>query len=160
MRGGVRGPSRSGPRPVSAGDLTEKVRIEVETVLDDGYGGRTRAWALYAEAWAKITPVAAREIVVEGAERASASWRITLYRNAGITAGMRVVWGTLALNIREAPIPSPHELLMVMMAESGVRIPDGPTYVAPGDDDPDPEPGDGGPVGIWGLIFPPMQEAA
>lgn len=136
------------PRPISAGDLTEKVRIEVETTLDDGYGGRTRAWVLFTEAWAKIAPMAAREIVTEGAERASATWRITLYRHAGITAGMRVVWGSLALNIREAPIPTPHDLLMVMVAESGVRIPDAPTYVPPTDPDPEPEPGE-----AWMLDF-------
>jgi head-tail adaptor len=55
-------------KPVSAGDLTEIVSIEAETVAADGYGGRSRSWAQHLRAWAKIAPIAAREVVDGGDE--------------------------------------------------------------------------------------------
>jgi len=139
-------------RPISAGDLTEIVSIEAETVAADGYGGRSRSWAQHVRAWAKIAPIAAREGVDEGAERHVATYRVTLHRNTTITAGMRIAWGGMILDIVEAPSVPASQLFMVLVAESN------PTAVPA--DTPDPGGGDGGPVGIWGLIFPPMQEAA
>lgn len=137
-------------KPISAGDLTEIVSIEAETLAADGYGGRARTWAQLTRAWAKIAPIAAREAVDDGAERHVATYRVTLHRNTSITAGMRIAWGAMILDIVEAPPVPASQLFMVLVAESNPNAV--PAEV--------PDAGEGGPVGIWGLIFPPMQEAA
>lgn len=125
------------PKPLSAGDLTEIVSIEAETVTADGYGGRARTWAQLTRAWAKIAPMAAREGIDDGAERHVATYRVTLHRNPAITAGMRVAWGDMILEIVEAPPVPAHQLLMVLVAESN----------------PNAEPAETPEVGDWMLDY-------
>ena len=85
----------------TAGELTQRVRLERLTDTSDQYGGGAgQAWTPVGDAWAKTWPVG-------GAERREAEKDVTVVRQrfkirwrSDVTADdMRVVWGGMAYTI-------------------------------------------------------------
>jgi SPP1 family predicted phage head-tail adaptor len=73
-----------------AGDLNRRVRIDRRVETPDGQGGTEASWQPLATRWAKATPVAGREALVNGTLRASQPWKILL-RRTDVTVEDRIV---------------------------------------------------------------------
>lgn len=84
---------------LSAGNLRQRITIQVSTDTDDGRGGVTHSWATYASAWAAIRPASSREQYMAGQLQGSISHVVTMRYQAGIQPKMRVSWGSRTLEI-------------------------------------------------------------
>lgn len=112
---------------MGAGQLDQLIRFEAPTVTGDDYGGGPVSWAEHARGWARVQPVSAREGERQGADRASTMYLIEVYKGGleGLTTEMRIrwmatAWNDVTLNIREIRRPPYRNMLMTIMAESGV----------------------------------------
>ncbi len=136
----------------SAGALREVVRVQVESVVGEG----VPTWSDVGAFRAATAPTRLGESEQIGAVRSQVSrvfqtWTAAL-RELDLQETHRLAWGGRAWNIREIRWPMGNELMCDVVADSGVGDAIGL--------EPGPGSSEGGPVGIWGLIFPPMQEAA
>ncbi|HYH39919.1 MAG TPA: phage head closure protein [Azospirillum sp.] len=104
------------------GDLDQRVTIQSETRADDGYGGSTLAWSTVATVWAQVWPVSGKERVQAQQIEAPAMYRCKIRRRGDVTAGMRVVWRSVAYNIRFVADAGPREPYMVLDLEAGVAL--------------------------------------
>ncbi len=84
-----------------------RIAFEAQATTRDGAGQQQLQWTqVGAPAWAEIgengvatRSASSREQMAAGAERASATYVVTLRYRAGITAAMRVRFGTRYFNI-------------------------------------------------------------
>ena len=104
-----------------ASRLKDRITIEAPVETDDAQGGVVRSWAHVVECFAEVAP-----LYTDAAERLDAQqlvtrmqYRVTLRRQEGITAGMRVVWQGRYFNIR-AVVPT--DVLVELLVEEGVAI--------------------------------------
>lgn len=110
-----------------AGDRTELIVIEAQSIAADGYGGGAVSWGEHARAWARIKPVRGREADLQGAERAPLTYMVEVLADGldGLTEAMRIKWPATAyndvyLNIREIRRAPHRAMTMTIIAESGV----------------------------------------
>jgi SPP1 family predicted phage head-tail adaptor len=83
-----------------AGDLRHSVRIQAYRQVSDGGGGTTKEWTDYANIRAHISPIAGREVTINGQIEARLSHRVTMRWLPGLEASMRVLFGSRPFNIR------------------------------------------------------------
>ena len=107
---------------INPGDLDQRVRLEAEATVPDGYGGGMLAWTLLAEVWARVRPVSGRERAEAAAVEAPALYRFVIRRRGDLTAGMRVVWNSQAFNIRFVADGGGRDLYMTLDGERGVAV--------------------------------------
>lgn len=111
-------------REVTAGDLTELIAIEREDRAADGYGGSTRAWSQVAEAWAYVEALYIAEREHQGALRAVAQARVTIYADAvadpGVDEAMRVIWNGKPWVIRGVRPARGSQMFVELIVEAGV----------------------------------------
>jgi SPP1 family predicted phage head-tail adaptor len=87
------------------GELDQLISFETGTETTDDLGSRSTSWDEVHKAWAKIVPLSASEQVENLQEKATALYRITVRTSFTIDATMRIKWGAVYLNIRQAPLP-------------------------------------------------------
>lgn len=87
-------------RALSAGHLRHRITIQSETLSSDGRGGYTGVQGTSFTAWARVSPVSAREAFAHGMVQGSITHRVTLRYQSGIRPKMRVLWGTRVLLIQ------------------------------------------------------------
>lgn len=106
----------------SIGRLDQLLIFEVETTIEDGFGGGAISWGETARAWASVKPVSAREGDRQGALRASTIYMIELWSEGidTVTEACRINWDGVYLNIRELRRPPHRTMMMAILAESGV----------------------------------------
>jgi len=103
----------------------EVIAIERRNLVDNGKGGRKRPdgepeWiAVAPEVHAEIVPLRGDEALNHLVQRQMQLYRVTISARPGITADMRLMWGTVPLNIKSAALSTDRRDL-VMTAESGV----------------------------------------
>jgi SPP1 family predicted phage head-tail adaptor len=91
-----------------AGDLRERVTIEVERRTPNGQGGFTTAWSPTANVWAEIIGLNGGEGIRAGVERTTAIYRVNLRMRHDVTTKHRLHWNDQYLGIKSA-IPHPQE---------------------------------------------------
>jgi len=108
-------------RDITAGDLTEIVAVEQESRTGDAYGGYERAWSKVADAWAHVEALYIAEREHQGALRAVAQSRVTMYADAvpGINETMRVIWQGKAWVIRGVRPSRSSQLFVELIVEAG-----------------------------------------
>ncbi|MES2983913.1 MAG: phage head closure protein [Pseudomonadota bacterium] len=84
-----------------ASQLTERVSIQQQVRVDDGYGGQTVSWSELANVFANVTPVyvSDSERVIGDQLNARAGYRVKVRLRTDIKASMRVVWKSRTLVI-------------------------------------------------------------
>ncbi|MDW3204573.1 MAG: phage head closure protein [Alphaproteobacteria bacterium] len=106
-----------------AGSLDQRVAVQRETRVADGYGGAAVSWSTQATVWARVEAVRGQERVIADQDRGVVGYRITA-RNAGVWAGVtaadRLVWAGVVLNVRGAPAAG-RAAYRTIEAESGVN---------------------------------------
>ena len=111
-----------------AGKLRELVTLQKRNLVDNGRGGRSRPagqdeWVNVdrASMRAEIIPLRGDEALQNVVLRSMQTYRVTVRWRADVTTDQRLLWGTLALDIKSAA-RSPDRRDLVMTCESGVPI--------------------------------------
>jgi SPP1 family predicted phage head-tail adaptor len=82
-----------------AGELKHPVTIQNATVTPDEYGAGAKTWGAFKETRAAIWPAKTDEVVIDGKLTAVSRHTIRIRYVAGVTAGMRVLFGTRTFEI-------------------------------------------------------------
>lgn len=105
---------------MAAGRKDNLITFMTPQLADDGLGGGERTWVQHRQAWAMVKAVRASEAERQGQNRHVRVVMFTVYRDATITAQMRLDWNGGQFNIREIRDDGPRAADMVIIAESGV----------------------------------------
>lgn len=85
---------------MKAGVLNRRVTIQMLSTTLDEYGQPAGAWADIATVWANIKNVSGLETVKSGLDVSVVSTSIRIRYRDDVTAGMRVLYGVKAWDIR------------------------------------------------------------
>lgn len=109
---------------LGAGDLNQKVDIQISASAADGAGGRNKSWATAAPCiWAKVEPLNGGEAFRQGMLNATQLYRVTIRWRAGVSTANRLIWNGAPLNIRTCADPDGRREAIVMTVESGAPEP-------------------------------------
>ena len=81
------------------GKMRERVTVQQATERRNSLGETTLEWATYAERWASVEGVTAREALGAGQLEVSITHRVRLRYVSGLTQQMRLVWRGRTLEI-------------------------------------------------------------
>jgi SPP1 family predicted phage head-tail adaptor len=99
---------------LDAGKLRERITIQQATERRNSLGETTLEWATFAERWASVEGVTAREALGAGQLEVSITHRVRLRYVTGLTQQMRLQWRGRTLEIvslLEHNNRSEHELI-------------------------------------------------
>ncbi len=105
---------------VKAGALRHRVTLQTVGETPDGGGGFTAAWTDGATVWAAIEPLRGRERLHAQQLETPVTHRVTIRHRDGVTAKMRIKFGTRILNIRAVVNPSERNRTLELLCEEGV----------------------------------------
>lgn len=103
-----------------AGRLRERVTIQQESQANDSMGGGARGWADVATVWASVEPLRGMEQLQAMQLEISVSHKVIMRYRPGVTAKNRLLWGDIALNIREATNPDRKKMFLQLICDQGV----------------------------------------
>ncbi|WP_035061023.1 phage head closure protein [Andreprevotia chitinilytica] len=83
-----------------AGKLNKRITLQRRSAGKDEYGAPLNRWESLTPIWADIRFTSGKEAIAAGAEASTAAASIRIRYRTGITAAMRVVYGTMILNIK------------------------------------------------------------
>jgi SPP1 family predicted phage head-tail adaptor len=99
---------------LDAGTLRERVTVQQATETRNRIGESISEWATFAEVWASVNGVTAREYLLAGQQQIELSHRVKMRYLSGLTSKMRLVWRGRTLeiiSILEHENRSIHELI-------------------------------------------------
>lgn len=76
---------------LAAGKLRHRVEIQEFVEVINSFGERERYWATFANVWAAIEPLSAKEFVAAQQMQSSVTARITIRYRPGIKPAMRIL---------------------------------------------------------------------
>jgi SPP1 family predicted phage head-tail adaptor len=92
---------------LAAGRLRHRIEIhDLDDTQNETTGNVEPAWSLFADAWADIRPVSAREFIAAGAEQTAIVVTVRIRKIAGIKRWMRIRHGERLYNV-EGVLPDP-----------------------------------------------------
>jgi len=89
---------------MKAGKLRQRINIQTNTPTKDADGVLTDVWATTYTVWGSIEPLAGREWFAAKQFNAEVNTKIRIRYLAGITAEMRITYGTQVFKIDAPPI--------------------------------------------------------
>lgn len=100
---------------MKAGDLRERITVQAYTETKNSLGEMVPVYdQTFAEVWASVQGVTAREFLLAGQQQTEISHRIRMRYLTGLTQRMRIVWRGRTMeivSILEHANRSEHELL-------------------------------------------------
>ncbi len=87
---------------MGAGAYRHRITLQQATETRDSLGGTVQAWATFATVWAAIEPLSGRELLQAQQVQAEVTHRVRLRYMNGVTAELRVLFGTRYFNILSA----------------------------------------------------------
>jgi SPP1 family predicted phage head-tail adaptor len=105
------------------GELRHRLSIQAERATSDGGGGLSDPWAdpvTVATVWGKVEPLTGGERLHATQIQDRLSHRVVIRHRAGVTAAMRVVFGTRAFNIRAVIDMGERGRFLELLCEEGV----------------------------------------
>ncbi len=99
---------------MDAGRLRERVTVQQAAENRNAIGETVLSWSTFAERWASVDGVSARESLAFGQQQIDVTHRVRLRYLAGLTQNMRIQWRGRTLEIislLEHNNRSEHELL-------------------------------------------------
>lgn len=99
---------------IDAGKLRERVAFQTSSETRNALGETVPVWTTFAERWASVEGVSAREALTFGQQNVSVTHRVRLRYVPGLTTQMRVLWRGRLLEIvslLEHGNRSEHELI-------------------------------------------------
>lgn len=124
-----------------AGQLRHSIVIQRQASSLNSYAENEGTWSPWATVRAGIEPLSGRELIASGQNLAQQNVRIVIRYRSGVTAQMRVVWGTNLYNIQAVINPEHRNAmleLMCVLTDSNFTDPnavtaDGETVTADGE---------------------------
>ena len=106
------------------GPLRKQVAVQQELPTPDGAGGYALSWVTVAATWAEITPMAGREVFIDGHNESHVTHKITLRWRSDITitADMRILYNNRTFNIRAVINTDERNQFIEILADEGVAI--------------------------------------
>ena len=105
------------------GELRSRVTLQQESRVADGGGGFSNTWTNLASSptvWARIEPLRGREVLQAMQLQSPVTHRVTLRYRGDVRAGMRLVAGARAFNIRAAINLEERGRWLELLCEEGV----------------------------------------
>jgi SPP1 family predicted phage head-tail adaptor len=99
---------------MDAGTLRERVTVQQATENRNRLGETLLEWSAFAEVWANVQGVTARELLSAGQQQVEISHRVRMRYLSGLTSKMRLSWRGRTLeiiSILEHDNRSVHELI-------------------------------------------------
>lgn len=99
---------------IDAGQLRERIVVQQANESRNRLGETTYAYSTFAEVWASVTGVTAREFLLANTQQTEITHRIRMRFLAGLTSQMRISWRGRTLQIisvLEHENRSVHELI-------------------------------------------------
>lgn len=84
---------------MDAGRLRERVTVQQASESRNALGETVLAWSTYAERWASVEGVSAREALAAGQQDVTITHRVRMRYVSGMTQNMRIAWRSRTLNI-------------------------------------------------------------
>lgn len=85
---------------MKAGDLRRRVTIQQPVESEDQFRTPAVSWEPYATVWAAVEPLSGREFIEAQNTKSELSVRIRMRYLAGVTPGMRVLYGARIFDIK------------------------------------------------------------
>lgn len=108
----------------TASSLRHRVTLQQEVQTADGAGGYVRSWEDVADLWADISSINLRSYGQEkffaGKIQAEITHKITIRYREGITAAMRLLFGSSIFNIRSVFNRYENNEILELLVEEGV----------------------------------------
>jgi len=109
---------------MDAGQLRERITIEIEARTPNGQGGFTIAWASVSTSpvvWAEVIGLNGSEAIRAGIERSVSVYRINMRQRSDISARNRLQWNGQVLAIKSVlPHPDEPKAFLQLLCETGV----------------------------------------
>lgn len=107
---------------MNAKSLNQKVTIQQKSVTRAANGEEIVSWVTFATLWARVEPIRGREFFAAAQMQGAVDYRVTLRYTPTITRDMRVLWGSIVMDISAEPINvSAANRWTELMCISGVR---------------------------------------
>ncbi len=108
------------PRKELASRIRRQIELQTPTETPDTSGGFTVTWATTYTIWAEILPISSRELMIYMETQEKASYRFRIRYLSGISAKMRIKYGTRYFNIHAMINPDERNEMIEIIAEEGV----------------------------------------
>jgi SPP1 family predicted phage head-tail adaptor len=108
-------------RPIAAGDLTHRLRIQTRANVDDGAGGSVVTFADVGTIWARVMTQNGREFTEQKKITPELTHLVRARYRAGVLPDMRLVWGNRVFDILGAYDPDGSQIELVMQVKEIVR---------------------------------------
>jgi SPP1 family predicted phage head-tail adaptor len=107
---------------MSIGKLRHSITIEQGTRVSDGMGGASSTtWATFATSFAELFNAGSRERAFGNQRELNITHRIRMRYQAGITANMRVKFGTRVFQIHGTDNEEERNIWLNLLCEEGVQ---------------------------------------
>lgn len=84
---------------MDAGRLRERVTVQQASESRNALGETVLAWSTYAERWASVEGVSAREALAAGQQDVTITHRVRMRYVSGMTQNMRISWRSRTLHV-------------------------------------------------------------
>jgi SPP1 family predicted phage head-tail adaptor len=84
---------------MDAGRLRERVTVQQAAETRNALGETVLSWSTFAERWASVEGVSAREALAAGQQDVTITHRVRMRHVSGMTQNMRIYWRSRTLNI-------------------------------------------------------------
>lgn len=108
---------KTSDRPITAGELKHRIRIQSRSSADDGAGGNTITFVDLATVWARITTQNGREFEEQKKITPELTHMVRMRFRGDITPDMRVVWGSRMFNILAVYDPDGEQVELLIPAQ-------------------------------------------
>lgn len=83
------------------GRLRHRVTVQQRASTRDAHGEPAQTWTdLYADVWAAVEPLSARELMAAGVVQGEVTHRVLLRYRSGITTKNRILFGERVFDVR------------------------------------------------------------
>lgn len=84
---------------INAGRLRERVTVQQASESRNALGETLLSWSTFADRWASVEGVSAREALSAGQQDVTITHRVRMRYVSGMTQNMRIVWRSRTLNV-------------------------------------------------------------
>lgn len=106
---------------LGAGKFDQRVTIQQKQVTRSSIGEELVTWVTVATVWARVEPIRGNEFFAAAQMQDATDHRVTIRHRNDVTRDMRVVWGSIELDIVSVIDVNAQRENIELMCISGVR---------------------------------------
>lgn len=105
---------------IDPGQMDKRVELQSRSAAVDSFGGQSTTWTTALTVWARIEPLSGRALEAARQLHAEVTHRVTIRYRPGITAAMRVKYGSRLLDVGYVLNPREANEQLQLMCTEGV----------------------------------------